>query len=293
MMSYYKLVPIFTILVICTLGKIMAQDHAFKLYDKRGNPIKFEEAASKAAEHEVVLFGEYHDQPICHWLQKEFMYYFHEANPGGFKIGMEMFESDNQLIIDEYFEGLISQKKFEAEVRLWNNYKTDYKDILEYAKKENITFVATNVPGRYANSVFTQGIDLLDKLDDQAKMFLPPLPLKIDLTIPSYAKLLDMGGGGHAPDGENFPNAQALRDATMAHHIVKYFKNGNLFFHLNGSYHSDSFEGINVFLQQYRPQTKVYVISTVYQKDINTLDEDHFDKADVIICIPETMNRSY
>lgn len=274
-------------------SSIVGQDHAFKLYNKKGEIISFGDAASKAIENEVVLFGEFHDQPICHWLQKEFLHHFYNKKSSDLIIGMEMFESDNQLIIDEYFSDLISQKKFESEVRLWNNYKTDYKEILEYAKEKNISFIATNVPGRYANSVFTKGIDILDELEDQAKTYLPPLPLDIDLTIPSYAKLLEMGGGGHAPDGENFPNAQALRDATMAHFILKNFVAGDLVYHINGSYHSDSYEGINVFLQQYRPNTKVFVISTVYQKDINSLSEDHFGKADVIICIPESMNRSY
>lgn len=292
-MTNNKIVIAILISFFSFYSALIGQDQAFILYDSQGNKITFEDAASKATENEIVLFGEYHDQPICHWLQKEFMYYFHRNKSNNLKIGMEMFESDNQLIIDEYFDDLISQKKFEAEVRLWNNYKTDYKDILEYAKAESLSFIATNVPGRYANSVFTKGLDILDKLDVQAKSYLPPLPLDIDLTIPSYAKLLEMGGGGHAPDGVNFPNAQALRDATMAHFILKNFVAGDLIFHLNGSYHSDSYEGINIFLQQYRPDTKVFVISTVYQSDINSLHEDHLGKADVIICIPETMNRSY
>lgn len=292
-MTYNHILVAIILFLVSFAPQLPGQDHAFILYNNQGQQITFEDAASKALEYEIVLFGEYHDQPLCHWLQKEFMYYFHDKKSTSFKIGMEMFESDNQLIIDEYFSDLISQKKFEAEVRLWNNYKTDYKDILEYSKAEGIPFIATNVPGRYANSVFTKGIDILEKLDDKAKGFIPPLPLVIDLTIPSYAKLLEMGGGGHAPDGENFPNAQALRDATMAYFILKNFNAGDLVLHLNGSYHSDSFEGINIFLQQYRPNTKVFVISTVYQKDINSLNEDHFGKADVIICIPETMNRSY
>jgi len=43
-------------------------------------------------------------------------------------LGAEMFESDNQLIMDEYMTGKIKNlKNFEDEAKLWPNYQTDYK----------------------------------------------------------------------------------------------------------------------------------------------------------------------
>ena len=40
-------------------------------------------------------------------------------------IGAEMFERDNQLILDEYLAGMITPERFNAEAKLCPNYKTD------------------------------------------------------------------------------------------------------------------------------------------------------------------------
>ena len=48
-------------------------------------------------------------------------------------MGMEMFESDNQLILDEYLHGQITGDRFEDEARLWPNYSTDYAGLISYA----------------------------------------------------------------------------------------------------------------------------------------------------------------
>ena len=81
-----------------------------------------------------------------------------------------MFETDNQLILDEYMADLISEEKFEEEARLWKNYKTDYKPLVLFAKNHHLEFIATNIPRRYANSVFKKGLAVLDSLSDEAKV---------------------------------------------------------------------------------------------------------------------------
>ena len=69
-----------------------------------------------------------------------------------------MFETDNQLIIDEYFSDLIKESSFESEVRLWKNYATDYKPLLNFAKQNGLKFVASNIPRRYASAGFVRRI---------------------------------------------------------------------------------------------------------------------------------------
>jgi len=292
MKFYAHLLAIVTITYIL-LPSTYAQDKVFQLFDNNGNMISFDNMMKSALEKDIFLFGEYHDQPICHWLQKEILFYLSEKKGGNLKVGMEMFESDDQLLIDEYFKGLINQNKFEAEARLWKNYKTDYKDILEFSKEKNIPLFGTNVPGRYANLVYREGIEKLNELSSVGKSYMPPLPIEIDLTIPSYARLLDMGGGGHSPSGKNFPHAQALRDATMAFHIYKNMDNDSYFYHLNGAYHSDDYEGINYFLLKTKPALKIFTLSTVYQENLDHLEEEYFTKADVILVVKSTMTKSH
>ena len=270
------------------------QPFAYQFFSADGKSASYTEVIEEALKNDIILFGEYHDQPICHWLQKIMLEAIYEKSTKKIVVGMEMFETDNQLIIDEYFNGLISTTKFEAEGRFWNNYKQDYKPILEFAKKNQLQFVGTNVPGRYANTTYTQGIQTLNQLSREAKNFLPPLPIPLNFELPGYARLLKMGGGGHGgSSGENFPAAQALRDATMAHSIIKYMDSNTLFYHLNGTYHSDDYEGISYYLKIYAPNFNIMTISTVYQKDVTILEQENMNKGNYILCIPENMSKSY
>ena len=51
-----------------------AQDlQAYQLYNSRGKKVSFEKMATAANQSEWVLFGEFHDNPIAHWLQLELM----------------------------------------------------------------------------------------------------------------------------------------------------------------------------------------------------------------------------
>ncbi len=264
---------------------------AYIIYDKEGKKVEYEKILKKAKKADVILFGELHDNPIAHWLELEFTKDLFQQSKGKVILGAEMFESDNQLLLNEYLSGAIRQKNFEDEVRLWPNYKTDYKPLLEFAKENNTGFVATNIPRRYASMVFHKGLNSLASLSDEAKRFLPPLPIEVDLELPGYKALLDMSGDGHG--GVNFPHAQAVKDATMGHFISKNLLKGGHFIHFNGAYHSDNFEGIAWYIQQEKPKTKIMAISVVTQEDISTISEENQGKADFIICVPESMTRTY
>ncbi len=47
-----------------------------------------------------------------------------------------------------------------------------------FAKENKIPFIATNVPRRYANVVKDNGLPYLDSLSNEAKRYLPPLPIQ-------------------------------------------------------------------------------------------------------------------
>lgn len=99
--------------------------------------------------------------------------------------------------------------------------------------------------------------------------------------------------GGDAHTGLNFPKAQAIKDATMAYSILEHYQAGSAFLHLNGSYHSDNYEGILWYLQQDQPDLKYSTITTVAQKDLKVLENENKKKADFIIVVPENMTKTY
>ena len=261
---------------------------AYCLYDAKGNEVRFSKMVKTLAEADVVLFGEYHDNPIVHWLQLETAKALFEIKQDKLAIGMEMFESDNQLLINEYFLGLISEKNFEKDCRLWPNYRTDYKPLLDLAKEKGLKFVATNVPRRYASLVSQQGLAALDGLPEASLAFLPPLPITVDLNQQGYREMLEMGNGN-----ELFPQAQALKDAAMAYFILQNREPGECFLHLNGAFHSDRREGIAWYLRQADPNLKIAVVTTAQQADIEKFDPEYRDRADFVVCVPESMTRTH
>ena len=117
----------FLIILFFVFVAFKSDKPAYYLFDKNGKIIKYQKMLKQLQEADIVLFGELHDNPIAHWLQLELTRDVHKTKGERLVLGAEMFESDNQLILDEYLTGVIFESKFEAEARLWPNYKTDYK----------------------------------------------------------------------------------------------------------------------------------------------------------------------
>lgn len=285
-------ISILFIVVSLFTPAVFAQKPAYNLYSANGKEAKYKKMIKDCAHADVVLFGELHNNPISHWLQLELTQDLFVQRGNDLILGAEMFEADNQLIMDEYFSGMITQKKFEEEMRLWPNYKTDYKPLLEFAKDSGLKFIATNVPRRYANMTFKLGLDTLTYLSDIAKKYIAPLPLIYDTTLNCYSSLA--GGGPMDEHGSpKMRDAQAIKDATMSHFLLKNLEKGKTFIHYNGAYHSDDFESLSYFLNRENTDINIVTISTILQEDISKLSDEEIGKADYIICVPENMTTTY
>lgn len=260
----------------------------YQVFTKNGKKSSYKKMLKAAGKTELVLFGEHHDNSVVHWLQLELTKDLAEKKV--LVLGAEMIEADNQKQLNQYLKGEINQKQFDSTARLWNNYKTDYKPLVDFAKSNNFPFIATNVPRRYASIVFKKDFVGLDELTTEEKSWIAPLPIPFDITLPGYQKMVEMMGG-HA--GEKMPKAQALKDATMAYFIVQNLKKDTVFIHYNGTYHSDFFEGINWYVYLYRKNTSIVTIATVEQRDVSKLESEHFNKADFILVIDEDVTKTY
>ncbi len=280
------------LIVILLLSVAMKGDKpAYRLFKASGKETSYKDLLKQSLEADVVFFGEQHHNPICHWLQLELARDLHAAKGSAFLFGAEMFESDNQLLLNEYIGNVIKTRNFEDEAKLWPNYATDYKPLVEFARKNGIRFIATNIPRRYAALVNKGGFEALDSLDKMAKTLFPPLPVAYDPELKGYKELHSMDmGGTHV--SANFPKAQAIKDATMAWFIRKNLPPGALMLHLNGSYHSENYVGIIWYLKKLDPSLKILSIATVEQVNTGELDSANIALADYILCVPESMTRT-
>lgn len=273
---------------------LTAQDlAAYKIFDKNGKEVDYSSMIKDLSTAEFVFFGELHNNPISHWLELNVTKSLFDAKKEDLVLGAEMFESDGQVIFDEYQNGIIAEKNFEAEMRLWDNYKTDYKPLVDFAIAKKVKFIATNIPRRYASVVYKKDFAGLDNISDDAKRFIAPMPIKWNPEVDCYKQMIEgmKGMGGHG--SETIAKAQAIKDATMAHFILKNWTKGNLFLHFNGSFHSDNHEGICWYIYQEKPEAKIKTITTVLQDDLSILEDDYKNTADFIICVPKDMTTTY
>lgn len=279
-----------TALLLSFISLSFAQKkEAYRIYNAKGKKVSYAKMIRTLGKNnDVLLFGEFHNNPISHWLQLEVTKDL--AEKSDLVLGAEMFEADNQQQLDDYVSGKIDAEELDTAARLWNNYKTDYKPLVDFAKENKLKFVATNVPRRYAKIVFRKGLEELETLPANEKVWIAPLPIKYDSELPGYKAMLQMMGG-HG--GENLPKAQAIKDATMGHFIMKNFVPGKLFIHYNGAYHSDNYEAISWYLKKINPEIQIQTISTVSQENVFKLLEENKMLADFIICVDEDMTTTY
>ena len=278
----------FSIFLFATIISVAQDKKAYQIFDKKGKKSSYEKVLKASEKTDVVLFGEIHDNSLVHWLQLEFTKDLAQRKP--LVLGAEMLEADNQKQLDQYLKGEINQKQLDSSARLWKNYKTDYKPLVDFAKDKKINFIATNVPRRFASLVFKKDLVALDSLSALEKSWIAPLPIEFDINLPGYKGMMSMQGG-HA--GEKMPKAQAIKDATMAYFINKNRKENSIFVHYNGTYHSDNYEGINWYLRKLDADMQIVTIAMVEQKDITKLEAEHYNKADFILVIDEDVTKTY
>jgi len=123
------------IIPIILLGLAMKSDKpAYTLFNGKGKSTGYSDLLKAARSADIILFGELHNNPISHWLEYELTRDLYTSKGENLVLGAEMFETDNQLLVNEYITKIIRKKDFEAEAKLWSNYKTDYAPVLDYAR---------------------------------------------------------------------------------------------------------------------------------------------------------------
>ena len=272
------------------LAGFKSDKKAYQLFDSAGKEIHYSRLLEMAKAADIILFGEQHDNPIDHWLEQELTKDLFVTQKENLILSAEMFEADDQVTLDEYLTGALSDKTFKDEAKLWTNFPSDYRPLLDFAKKNKLKFVAANIPRRYANMVYNRGLEKLDSISEEAKRWISPLPIQYDSTLTCYKDIFNQAKG-HG--GQNLPKSQAVKDATMAYFILKNYAPGKTLIHFNGSYHSDHHQGIEWYLKKSNPALKIVTVGSTEQDEMEDLDKDNYGLADCIICTPTSMSKSY
>ena len=283
---------VFALLVLPVFGQ------EYKIINTKTNEeIVLKEMIEELGDYDVIFFGEFHENKILHALELELLKMFHSNNKNMI-ISMEMFERDVQTVLDEYLNDEILEEDFLANSRPWPNYEPDYKPIIEFAKENELTVVAANIPRRYANMISKQGLNALDSLSAEEKKFVTKkhkvfedeYKTRFIETMKSNMEHSSKMPKNMKMNLELIYAAQCIKDDTMAESILKYQRipPRRKVIHFNGDFHSSKHLGTVQKIQILEPMLKVAVISPLGCEDeFSWEDEDLLEGEFLILFIEE------
>lgn len=290
---------LYTLFIIVSI-QLNAQDKkVYQIYNKNERKTDFGKMIKELSKYDVVLFGEHHNNAVNHWLQLQTTKALYEVKGNQLILGAEMFERHQQNQLTNYLKGTISDIEFQKNTKLWSNYKTDYKPLVDFAKEKNLDFIATNVTRQYASYVSKNGLESLDTISTNEKLLLARLPITIDYEAPGYPEMIKMMGDHAGIKAKQFVAAQALKDATMAESILNNWNENALFLHYNGDYHSKNYGGIYWYLKFFRPNLKIAVIEILETANLNEKlsviksKNENITTTEFIIVFPKDSPKSY
>jgi uncharacterized iron-regulated protein len=268
----------------------------FKIYDTHSKQVTtIDKIADDCKKANVVFFGEEHNDSAGHYLETAIFEALHKIYGDKLALSMEMFETDCQLVLDEYLDGYINEDRLMKDARPWGNYK-DYRPTVEFAKQNHLHVIASNAPRRYVNMVSRKGMQSLDSLPKASKKFLPPLPY--DTATGRYREKFTevMSGGSPGSDNPRIYYSQNLWDAGMSYSIYSYWKKNKnkKIFHLVGNFHCDEKLGTLAQLQKRKKSLKILNISCFSDSSFANPDWGKFsNRGDYIITTDPDLKKTF
>lgn len=286
-----------TVLIIfsCTVFAQDKMEYHYKIYDTRSKQIiSIDKIIEDCNNADVLFFGEEHNDSAGHYMEAEIFKALHQKFGDNLSLSLEMFETDNQIALNDYLAGFIPEDRFSKDVRLWSNYK-DYRPMIEYAKQNQLNVIAANSPRRYVSMVSRRGMKSLDSLSKESKKFLPPLPY--DTLSGRYReKFMETMKGSPGGGSPNIYYSQSLWDAGMSYSIYRYRKKNKnkKIFHCAGRFHCDEKSGTLAQLQKRKPGLKILNISSFSDASFNNPDWEKFNGlGDYIILTDPGLKKTY
>jgi uncharacterized iron-regulated protein len=177
----------------------------------------------------IVYLGETHDSESDHQQQLAIIQalFKHKSQ---ISIGMEMFQSQMQPLLDRYLAGKITATELREQSEFdkrWGYPWEYYLPILEFAKANRLPVVALNTPSEITRKAARKGLESLTK---EELMSIPPLT-EIDRSNTKYQEMIFASYQQHAgivsiasKSFDRFYTAQLLWDETMAANTANFVK---------------------------------------------------------------------
>ena len=232
-----------------------------------GEQVRWIEFVDQAERADVVVLGEMHDDHVAHLVQRALMEDLVERS-SNVNLALEMLERDEQLLVDDYCEGLIDKDTFARETgsAAWageGSWAQWYQPIIDVVNDGGGRVVAANAPRRYVRIARTEGWERLEALPEARRRLVewPEPPLD-----GAYKQRFIDLMGDHASELdvefiESYFRAQTTWDATMASTVSSSHVDGGTTVLLVGQFHSNLNGGTVEMLKRYMPDASLLVVT--------------------------------
>lgn len=236
-----------------------------------GEQIDLDEAARRAARADVVLLGEYHDNPDAHALQQALYARLLEREPRT-ALCLEMLERHEQPIVDAWARGELTTDQLidRTGSREWsgqpNSWMAFYQPCLDLARHHGAAIVAANAPRQYVSRANREGYEgLLALPPDERALFDLPIAPDVGAYRHRLAELMQAMRGSDAaiPDDQvdRMLRSQRVWDATMGASVARALEGSPRAVLLVGCFHSDFLGGTALEVMARRPGTSIVVVA--------------------------------
>ncbi|AJQ26560.1 ChaN family lipoprotein [Pelosinus fermentans] len=232
-----------------------------------GKAVSVDDVSQLFRDYNVMIFGEYHDNQALHRLEEELLRTVY-AQHSALTISLEMFERDVQQPLNDYLASDITETAFLAQSRPWPNYQSDYRPLVEFAKKEGLQVLAANIPRPMASHYARQSS--LEGIDETMRQYLPAVHRTPDGEYKRrFFTQMQSVKAMPKEQMEAFYRAQCLKDNTMAESIVEHYRHypDRKIIHYQGDFHGRYRLGVVEKLQALEPSLRILVITPVLVDD--------------------------
>lgn len=233
----------------------------------------------------IIYVGEFHNSYSHRSFQLEIIKKLYEESEKT-AVGMEMFQSKFQYIIDKYIEGKISKSEFLDKTefkRRWGFDFSLYEPVIEFIRQNKIQLIALNMDTEIIKKVSGGSMASLTVYEKKK------IPGRIDFGNEAYRRML-FGIYSEDPklfqnDFSRFHRAQVVRDEGMAENIDSFLKqhpdyrmvvlagNGHIMYSHgipSRTYGRNNIDYVTIVSDlKYRPNIADYVIDTEGKNDGN------------------------
>ena len=182
------------------------------------------EIIERISSKKIIYVGESHDNFAHHNIQLQVIKGLYKKNKK-IAIGMEMFQTPFQKVLDEYIAGSLDERQFLKGAEYFKRWGFDYnlyKPIIDFARAEKIPVVALNVRREIVDKVSKGGMDSLSEEEKQV------VPAQMDFSDGYYRdrlkEVFEKHKGLTERDFSSFYQSQVLWDETMSQSVDEFLK---------------------------------------------------------------------